>query len=95
MDRQSQKKRVKDKVVFMIYHSIVDHLVTLRPIVMECHNNKTNILCCFVEFRKTLDTMVKTNLCNILEEFKISLKLRVSMIRLYDNVIANFRNFEG
>jgi hypothetical protein len=58
----------------------------LRINVGECHNNKTNIVCYFIDFRKAFDTVPKTNLCNILEELKVPFKLRVVVIRLYKNV---------
>jgi hypothetical protein len=46
----------------------VENLVTLRIIAKECRNNKTNLMCCFVDFRKYLDTVPRTNLWDRLEE---------------------------
>jgi hypothetical protein len=85
---ESHRKRVKG------YHSTMDHLVTLRIIVEEYHNNKTNLLCCFVDFRKAFDTIHMTSLWNILKELKFHFDLRVVAIRLYENVIAKFMNTE-
>jgi hypothetical protein len=62
---------------------------------IKCHNNKTSLLCCFVDFRKVFDTMTMTNLWIRLEELKVPFKLRVVIIRLYKNVISKFRNIEG
>jgi hypothetical protein len=45
-------KRAKGQAEFRRYHSIVDHLVTFRIIVEEFRNSKTNLFCCFVDFRK-------------------------------------------
>jgi hypothetical protein len=73
----------------------MDLFVTLRIIVKICCNNKTNLLCCFVDFRKAFDTMPRINLCNKLEELKVHFKLRAIEIRLYENVTPNFRNTEG
>jgi hypothetical protein len=74
---ESHGKRAKGQARFRSYHSTVDHLVMLRIIVEECHNNKTNLLCCFIDFRKYFDTVPRTNLWNRLEELKVPFKLRV------------------
>jgi hypothetical protein len=63
--------------------------------VKECCNNKINLLCCFVEFRKYFDIVPRTNLWNQLKEIKVLFKLRVVVIRLYENVISNFKNIKG
>jgi hypothetical protein len=39
--------------------------------------------------------MPKTNLWNRLEALKVPFKLRVTTIRLYENIIAKFRNTKG
>jgi hypothetical protein len=67
-------------------------LKMLRIIAEECHNIKTNILCCFVDFRKYFDKVPVTNLWNRLKEIKVPFELRVCAIRLYMNIIAKFRN---
>jgi hypothetical protein len=71
------------------------HLFMLRIITEECHNSKTNVLYFFVDFKKYFDTGPRTNLWNILEEIKYPFKLRVVAIRLYKNIISNFRNTKG
>jgi len=49
-----------------------------------------------VDFRKAFDTMLpRNNLWNKLEELKVPFKLRVFMIRLYENAIAKFKSTEG
>jgi hypothetical protein len=92
---ESHSKRAKGQAGFMIYHSIVDYLVTFKIIANEFHNTKTNLFCCFVDFRKTFDMVPSKNLWNRLEEIKVSLELRVAAIRMYENVIAKFKNIEG
>jgi hypothetical protein len=64
----------------------MDYLVTFMIIFEKCRNKKTNILCCFTDFRKAFDTMRRTNLWNNLEELKVPLELRATTIRLYENV---------
>jgi hypothetical protein len=72
----------------------MDHLVLLKIIVEECRNNKTNLLCCFNDFRKAFDKSAQINLWNRLEELK-KIELRVVTTSLYENVITKFRNIEG
>jgi hypothetical protein len=76
------RKRTKGQVGYRIYHSTMDHLVTLRIIGEECYNNKANLLCCFVDFKKTFNTLLRTNLWNRLEYIKVPFELRVVAIRL-------------
>jgi hypothetical protein len=49
----------------------------------------------FVDFRKGFDMVPRKNLWNRLEEIKVPLELRVVAIRMYENVIAKFKNTEG
>jgi len=73
----------------------MDHLVTHRIIVEECRNDKSNLFCCFVDFRKVFDTVPRNNLWKRLEELKVPFELRVAAIRLYENAIAKFKRNEG
>jgi len=50
---------------------------------------------CFIDFRKTFDTMPKTNLWNWSEELNVPFELRVVAIRLYENIITKVRNIKG
>ena len=42
----------------------MDHLVTFRIIVEEFPNTKTNLFCCFVDFRKAFDMVPRKKLLN-------------------------------
>ena len=56
-------KKVKGHAGVIRYHLDMDHLVTPRTIVEKCCNNKTNLMCCFAEFRRTFNvTVPRTNL---------------------------------
>jgi hypothetical protein len=92
---ESHGKRDKDQARFRRYHSTVDHLVTFRIIAEEFHNTKTNLFCCIVDFRKSFDIVPRKNLWNRLEEIKVTLELRVVAIRMYEKIIAKFKNIEG
>ena len=73
----------------------MDHLVTFRIIAKEFCNTKTNLFCCFVDFRKSFDMVPRKNLWNRLEEIKLPLDLRDVAIRMYENIIAKFKNIES
>ena len=70
-------------------------VVTFRIIAEEFRNTKTNLFCCFVDFRKAFDMVPRKNLWNRLEEIKVPLDLRGAAIRMYEKVIAKFKNTEG
>jgi hypothetical protein len=59
--------------------------------VEEYSNNKINLLCCFVDFRKAFDTMPKMNLWNRLKNIRVSFELRVVAVTLNENIIAKCR----
>jgi len=92
---ESEGNRAKGQAGFRRQHSKTDHLVTLRIIVEEFRNDKSNLFCCFVEFRKAFNTVSRNNLWNRLEELKVPFELRAGAIRLYENFIANFKTNEG
>ena len=75
---ESEGESAKDHAGFRRQHSTMDHLVTLRIIVEECRNDKSNIFCCFAEFRKAFDTVHRNDLRNRLEELKVPLELRAA-----------------
>jgi hypothetical protein len=91
----SHGKRAKGQARIRRYHSIMGHLVTFRIIAEEFQNTKTNIFCCFVDFRKDFDIVPRKNLWNMLEEIKVPLELRVVAIRMSENVISKFKNIVG
>jgi hypothetical protein len=91
---ESHGKRAKGQVGFRTYHSSVDHIVTFRIIVEEFRNTKTNLFCSFVDFRKAFDMVPRKNLWNRLEEINVPLELMDFAIRMYNNVIAKFKNTE-
>ena len=84
---ESVGKRSKGQAGFRRKHSTIDHLVTLRIIMEECRNDKSNIFCFFVDFRKDFDTVPRNNPWNRLEELKVPFELRADTIRLYESVL--------
>jgi hypothetical protein len=67
----------------------------IRIITEKYHNNKTNLIFCFNDFRKYFDNVPRTNLWNGLEELKVPSRMRVVAVRLYENIITKFRSTEG
>ena len=55
-------KQAQGQASFRRNKSTIDHLLTLRIIAEECRNNKSNLFCCFVDFRKAFDTVPRNNL---------------------------------
>jgi len=92
---ENEGHQAKGHAGFRRHHSTTNHLITLRIIAEECRNNKSNIFCCFVDFRKAFDTVPKKNIWNKLEELKVPFELRVATIRLNEHVIAKFKNTKG
>ena len=92
---ESEGKWAKGQAGFRRQHSTMTHLITLRIIVEECRNDKSNLFCCFVDFRNAFDTVPRNNLWNILKELKVPLELKATAIRLHEDVIAMFRTNEG
>ena len=88
---ESEGKWAKGQAGFRRQHSTTDHLVMLRIIVEEFHNDKSNLFCCFVDFRKAFDTVPRNNLWNRLEELNVPFELRETAIRLYENVISQLK----
>ena len=48
-----------------------------------------------MDFIKAFDIVPRNNMWNRLGELKVPFELRVVAIRLYENVIAKFKNNEG
>jgi hypothetical protein len=59
---ESHGKRAKGQAEFKRYLSTVNHLITFRIIAKEFHDTKTNLFCCFVDFRKGFDMVPRKNL---------------------------------
>ena len=54
---ENHGKRAKGKAGFRRHHSTIDHFVTLKIIVEECRNSKSDLLYYFMDFRKAFDTV--------------------------------------
>lgn len=79
---EKEGMRAKVQACFRRHHSTIDHLITLRIIAEECCDHKSDLFCCFVDFRKAFDMVPRNNLWNRLEDLKVPLELRATAIRL-------------
>ena len=61
----------------------------------ECRNDKSNLLCFFVDFRMDFDMVPRNSLWNRLEEINVPFELRAVAISLYENVIVKLKSNEG
>jgi hypothetical protein len=73
----------------------MDHIVNFRIIAEDLRNTKTDIFCCFVDFRNSFDMVPRKNLWDRLEAIKVTFDLRATKIRLYENIINRFKNTKG
>lgn len=48
-------------------------------------------MCCFINFQKAFDIMLRIHLWKTIKELKAPLKLRHATTRLYENVITKFK----
>jgi hypothetical protein len=74
---ESHGKIFKGEVGFRSYDSTMDRHVMLKIIMEECPNNKINLHCSLVDFRKYFDTVPMDNNWYSLEELKVPFELRV------------------
>jgi hypothetical protein len=58
---EERDKRAKGQAGFRPKHSTVDHCITLRHIIEKAWEEKEEVFCCFVDFRKAFDTVPRDN----------------------------------
>ena len=54
-----KEKRARGQASFRLKHSTVDHGITLRHIVEKVWEDKEEVFCCFVDFKKAFETVPK------------------------------------
>lgn len=69
----------------------MDHGITLRHIVEKVWEDKEEVFCCFVDFKKEFDTVPRDKLWRRMEELEIHVHYRVIVHRLYKEVKVNIR----
>ena len=59
---QKNSKRAYGQANFRKHHSTIDHLVTLRALTEESHLRGNNSNCCFVQFKKSFNKLLREHL---------------------------------
>ena len=75
-------KRARGQVGFRPKHSTVDHGIMLRHTVEKVWEDKEEVLCCFVDFKKAFDRVPRDKLWRRMEELEIPLHYRANVHRL-------------
>jgi hypothetical protein len=92
---EERDKRAKGQVGFRPKHSTVDHCITLRHIIEKAWEEKEEVFCCFVDFRKAFDTVPRDKLWSRMEELGVPRHLRAAMHRMYEEVKVEIRTSTG
>ena len=90
-----KEKRAKGQAGFRPKHSTVDHDIRLRHIIEKVWGEKEEVFCCFVDFKKEFDTVLRDKLWHRMEEHEIPLHYRVVVHRLYEEVKVKLRTSMG
>lgn len=85
---KEQEKHAKKKVGFKPKHSIVDHGIILRHIIENVWEEKEEVFCHFVDFKKAFDTFPRDKLWHRMEELGIRMHLRAVVHRPYEEVLG-------
>ncbi|KAH9312316.1 hypothetical protein KI387_027351 [Taxus chinensis] len=92
---EDNEKRAKGQAGFIPKYSNLDHVVTLRHIIEKAWEEKTEIFCCFVDFRKAFDMVPREKLWCKMQELGIPLQFRATVHRLYVRVGIKIRTKTG
>jgi len=72
------------------YHTI-DHVLTLWATIEETRANKEKVYCCFVDFLKAFDIVLRHLLFQRLENLEISKDIISLVMTLYEQVVGQVR----
>jgi hypothetical protein len=92
---EKEDKCAKGQAGFRPKHSTIDHNITLRHIIEKVWEKKEEAFCCFVDFKKSFDTVPRDKLWHRMEELGIPIHLRASVHRLYEEVKVKIRMSAG
>lgn len=71
---------------FRKQHSMLDHIFTLRAMIEDARFHKQKVYCCFVDFRKSFDTVPRR-----LKGMGIPKDMRWGIAALYEKVMGKVR----
>jgi hypothetical protein len=92
---EERDKRAKGQAGFRPKHSTIDHCITLRHIIEKAWEEKEEVFCCFVDFRKAFDMVPRDKLWSRMEELGVPRHLRAVVHRMYEEVKVKIRTSTG
>jgi len=90
-----KEKRARGQACFRPKHSTMDNGITSRHIVEKAWEGKEEVFCCFVDIKKTFDTIHRDKLWRRMEELEIPVHSRFVIHRLYEEVKVKIRTSVG
>ena len=90
-----KENRAKGQAGFRSKHSTVDHGITLRHIVEKVWEDKEEVFCCFVDFKRAFDTVPRDKLWHRMEEIEIPVHYRAVVHKMYEEVKVKIRTSVG
>ena len=75
--------------------STLDHILTLRAIIEEGRAHGRRMYCCFVDFRKAFNIVLRARLMHRLQELRVPKEIIWGIMALYGLVIGRVRTPEG
>ena len=94
-DLESHHLRAKGQVDFQPDYQTTDHIFTLKAIIEEARHRSSKVYTCFVDFRKSFDTVPRDALFQGLHDIGISEILLVAIMRLYESISRCLRMAHG
>ena len=92
---EERDKHDKWKAGFIPKHSTINHNITLRHIIEKVWEKKEEVFCCFVDFKKSFDTVPREKLWHRMEELGVPMHLRAALHRIYKGVKVKIRMSVG
>lgn len=84
-------KRAKGQAGFRPKHFTVDHGFTLRRVIEKVWEQKSEVFCCFMDFKKVFDTVPRAKLWERMEEIEAHIHLKAAIHRMYEEVKVKIR----
>ena len=68
-----------------------NHLITLRVLMDKGKLKGHTLFCCFVDFKKAFDTVLRKGLWKRMQDIGVPLALRVGISRIYEKVLCRLK----
>jgi hypothetical protein len=94
-DLERKHLRAKGQAGFRPSHQTINHNFTVRAIIEEAQHRSSKVYCCFVDFRKAFESVLREAFFQRLKEIGISPTLLTAITRLYESVLDRLRTVNG